>query len=135
MTCLHPSCRSGLGKLVAAGVFIALWAINAAAQNSYSGNEIKPIDRILAIVNEDVITQQEINELLQNTIQQLQKQDTQLPRMDVLEKQLLEHQIIKRIQLQRAKEIGLRRWMNSVRCFYRRAPMSMRFGKKSAMKS
>lgn len=107
MTCLHPSCRSGLGKLVATGVFIALWAINVAAQNSYSGNEIKPIDRILAIVNEDVITQQEINELLQNTIQQLQKQDTQLPRMDVLEKQLLEHQIIKRIQLQRAKEIGL----------------------------
>lgn len=94
-------------KLVLTGILLAMGVINAFAQNFYSGNEIKPVDRIVAVVNEEVITQQEINELLQNTIQQLQKQATQLPRIEVLEKQLLEQLIMKRIQLQRAKEIGL----------------------------
>lgn len=99
--------HSKFRKLVLTGILLAMGAINAFAQNFYSGNEIKPIDRIVAVVNEEVITQQEINELLQNTIQQLQKQATQLPRIEVLEKQLLEQLIMKRIQLQRAKEIGL----------------------------
>lgn len=94
-------------KLVLTGILLVMGVINAFAQNFYSGNEIKPVDRIVAVVNEEVITQQEINELLQNTIQQLQKQATQLPRIEVLEKQLLEQLIMKRIQLQRAKEIGL----------------------------
>ncbi|ABI59472.1 PpiC-type peptidyl-prolyl cis-trans isomerase [Nitrosomonas eutropha C91] len=84
-----------------------MWVVNISAQNFHPGNDIKPIDRIVAVVNEEVITQQETNELLQNTIQQLQKQNIQLPSMEVLEKQLLERLIIKRIQLQRAKEVGL----------------------------
>jgi len=107
MTRLNHSRQLTLGKLVLAGAFIIMGTINASAQNFYSGSEIKPIDRIVAVVNEDVITQQEIDEQLQNTIQQLQKQATQLPRMEVLEKQLLEQLIIKHIQLQRAREIGL----------------------------
>ncbi len=68
---------------------------------------IRSIDHIVAVVNEEVITQQEVNEALQNTMRQLQRQNVQLPRRDVLEKQLLERMILKKIQLQRAKEIGL----------------------------
>jgi peptidyl-prolyl cis-trans isomerase SurA len=98
---------SKFGKIILSGICIALWIINASAQDFHTGNEIKPIDHIVAVVNEEVITQQDINEALQNTIHQLQQQDIQLPRQEVLEKQLLEHLIIKRIQLQRAKEVGL----------------------------
>ena len=88
-------------------IFATVLAADVFAQSSYSREDIKPIDRIVAVVNEEVITQQEINEVLQNTVQQLQRQNTQLPRMEILEKQLLERLILKRIQLQRAKEIGL----------------------------
>lgn len=96
--------KSGSSLLIAATF---MWATGVFAQNFHSHNDIRPIDRIVAVVNEEVITQQEINELLQNTVQQLHKQNTELPRMEVLEKQLLERLILKRIQLQRAKETGL----------------------------
>ncbi|MXS85483.1 molecular chaperone SurA [Nitrosomonas sp. HPC101] len=98
--------QSEPGKFALIGIFFsAMWAISVSAQDFHP--EIKPLDRIVAVVDEEVITQQELNELLQKTVQQLQKQNTQLPNMDVLEKQLLERLIIKRIQLQRAKEVGL----------------------------
>lgn len=69
--------------------------------------KIRPIDHIVAVVNEEVITHLEIKETLQTTIRQLQKQGTQLPSMGILEKQLLERMVLKQIQLQRAKELGL----------------------------
>lgn len=70
-------------------------------------NQVVPIDHIVAVVNEEVITRNELNDLIENTVKQLQKQGTQLPPYDVLEKQLLERLIMTRIQLQRAKEIGI----------------------------
>lgn len=99
--------RLRAGRRFLAGMLAFVWAISVSAQDSRSGNDIKPLDRIVAVVNEEIITQQEINELLHNTVQQLQKQNTQLPRMEILEKQLLERLILKRIQLQRAKEVGV----------------------------
>lgn len=99
--------RLRAGRKFLAGMLAFVWAISVSAQDPRSGNDIKPLDRIVAVVNEEIITQQEINELLHNTVQQLQKQNTQLPRMEILEKQLLERLILKRIQLQRAKEAGV----------------------------
>lgn len=94
--------------IVQGGLLLALLTSNVSAQDFHAAeNEIRLIDQVVAVVNEEVITQQDINEALQNTIHQLQQQDTQLPRQNVLEKQLLEHLITKRIQLQRAKEVGL----------------------------
>ncbi|SCZ84550.1 peptidylprolyl isomerase [Nitrosomonas mobilis] len=65
------------------------------------------LDRIVVVVDDEVITQQEADEVLQNAIRQLERQGTQLPRRDILEKQILERLILKRIQLQRARELGL----------------------------
>ncbi len=65
------------------------------------------IDRIVVVVNDEVITQQEADEVLKSAIQQLEKQGTQLPRREILEKQVLERMILKRVQLQRARELGL----------------------------
>ncbi|MBS1196738.1 MAG: molecular chaperone SurA [Proteobacteria bacterium] len=65
-------------------------------------------DRIIAVVGEEVITQHELRVYINRAVRQLQKQGTQLPPREVLERQLLERMIMDRIQLQSAKESGIR---------------------------
>lgn len=80
--------------------------VTVAQQPAHSGG-IAPIDRIVAVVNENVITQKELNEMLNLTVKQLRGRGVQPPPHDVLEKQLLERIIVNRIQLQLATETGL----------------------------
>lgn len=68
---------------------------------------VHAIDYIVAIVNEEVITRNELDEVIRTTVKQLQKQGVQLPPHDIIEKQLLERTIMNRAQLQRAKEVGI----------------------------
>ncbi len=68
---------------------------------------VQSIDHIVAIVNEEVITRNELDEVIRTTVKQLQKQGVQLPPFDIIEKQLLERTIMNRAQLQRAKEVGI----------------------------
>lgn len=67
----------------------------------------EPIDHIVAIVNEDVITRQELDEAIKTAVGRLQSQGIQLPDKYVLQNQVLESIVTKRIQLQHAKEVGL----------------------------
>ncbi len=78
-----------------------------AAAQQYPPGGIETIDRIVAVVNENVVTRYELNEILKATVKQLQKQGVQPPAPAVLEKQLLERIILNRVQLQLAKETGL----------------------------
>ncbi len=66
------------------------------------------VDRIVAVVNNEVITQFELNDRMRIVMQQLKKQGTPLPPHEVLEKQMLERMITDRVQLQFAKETGIR---------------------------
>jgi peptidyl-prolyl cis-trans isomerase SurA len=66
------------------------------------------IDAVAVVVNDDVITRQELNDKLSVTIGQLKKQGTPLPPADLLEKQVLERMIGDMLQLQFAKESGVR---------------------------
>jgi peptidyl-prolyl cis-trans isomerase SurA len=66
------------------------------------------LDRIVAVVNDDVITRLDLDERLRLATAQLKQQGTPAPPRDVLEKQLLERMITDRVQLQLAKETGLR---------------------------
>lgn len=66
------------------------------------------LDQISVIVNDDVITRHELDTYLEKIRQQLKKQGTPLPAAKELEKQVLERMIIDMIQLQFAKESGLR---------------------------
>jgi len=70
--------------------------------------KIKTIDSIVAVVNDDVITRVDLTERTNLAIRQLQKQGTPLPPRGVLERQVLERLIADRIQLQYAKQTGLR---------------------------
>ena len=66
------------------------------------------VDRIVAVVNDEAITAFELRTRLATVERQLRGQNVQLPPQDVLEKQLLERMITDRVQLQFAKETGLR---------------------------
>lgn len=65
-------------------------------------------DRIIAVVNDEVVTLHELNSRVAFTERQLRQQGTQMPPRDVLEKHILERLIVDRVQLQFAKETGLR---------------------------
>jgi peptidyl-prolyl cis-trans isomerase SurA len=67
-----------------------------------------PLDRIRVVVNDNVITQQELKQRLSSVVKQLQKQGTSLPDSSVLEKQVLERMITEMLQTQFAKESGVR---------------------------
>jgi peptidyl-prolyl cis-trans isomerase SurA len=77
-----------------------------AQQPAHSGS-IRTIDRIVAVVNENVITRYELDQMLRAIVIQFQKQGVQPPPPAVLEKQMLERIILNQVQLQLAKETGL----------------------------
>jgi peptidyl-prolyl cis-trans isomerase SurA len=66
------------------------------------------IDRIVAVVNNDVITATELQERLAQTKQQLATQQIASPPEDVLRRQLLERMVVEDIQLQLAAQTGIR---------------------------
>ena len=69
---------------------------------------IQLVDRIIAVVNQEVITQFELSERMQRVMRELEQRNTPLPPKDILETQVLERLVTERVQLQRASEIGLR---------------------------
>ncbi len=66
------------------------------------------VDRIVAVVNSDVITRTELRQRVEQVTRQLSRQGTPLPPAEVLERQVLERQIVERLQLQLAGETSLR---------------------------
>jgi peptidyl-prolyl cis-trans isomerase SurA len=77
------------------------------AQQSDDAEAVKPIDHIVAVVNGECITRQELDEVLKLSIKQLQKQGIEPPSNEILEGQVLEREILTRVQLQLANEIGM----------------------------
>jgi len=67
-----------------------------------------PADRIVAVVNDDVITLHELRTRLDIALSQLKRQGTPLPPRNVLEHQMLERLVTDKVQLQFARETGLR---------------------------
>lgn len=66
------------------------------------------VDRIVAVVNKEVITLSELNEAIASAERQLRRQGTVAPPRDVLERQILERLILDRAQLQLARDTGIR---------------------------
>lgn len=138
MKLFNSSVRSFVQSLVAASVamVVTLSAVPAFAQSPVAppakpsgfGSSLQPdafkidtrltvpsktggiiqLDRIIAVVNNEVITLNDLNDRMSSVAKQLQKQGTTLPAQDVLQKQLLEQMINTQVQLQEAKETGIR---------------------------
>jgi len=102
MPIIFPRALAGL-----AGAMLAFCAGGLFAQTA-APNAIVLVDRILAIVNNEVITSREIAERVKTVTQQLGQQGTPLPPAEVLQKQVLERMIMDRLQIQLAKDTALR---------------------------
>lgn len=72
------------------------------------GQPVRPVDRIVAIVNKDVVTSSELRERVEMAARELTRQRTALPERALLERQVLERLILDKAQLQLAAEGGLR---------------------------
>lgn len=83
-------------------LLVALAPLAAAAQSA------SLVDRIVAVVNKEVITLSELNEAVAAAERQLRRQGTSAPERPVLERQLLERLILEKAQLQMARDSGIR---------------------------
>lgn len=106
----HTKLRAGmLSALLLCAAFGAapnLWAqANTASSASV---QAQPADSIVAVVNTDIITRNELDERMRTIEQRMRRQGMALPPPDQLRRQLLERMIVDRAQIQLAKEMGVR---------------------------
>jgi peptidyl-prolyl cis-trans isomerase SurA len=66
------------------------------------------LDRVVAIVNDNVVVTSELNDQIEMISERLKEQRTALPPADVLRKQVLDRLIVQEIQLQRASRVGIK---------------------------
>ncbi|WP_334079106.1 peptidylprolyl isomerase [Microbulbifer sp. M83] len=93
-------------KSVAKRGLLALAAACALFTGAALG-QVQALDRVVAVVDDDVVMASELQQRL-NTIQnQIRTQQVQAPPMDVLRRQVLEQLIIERLQLQMAQRAGV----------------------------
>lgn len=71
-------------------------------------SKVVEFDRIVAVVNKDIITLSELNTEIDNIKQQLRANKSQLPSDTILQKQILERLIVKRLQLEIANMVGIK---------------------------
>lgn len=69
---------------------------------------LETLDRVIAVVDEDVILASELDRSVGNIIDQYADRAAQLPPRDVLERQVLDRMILMKVQAQRAEETGIR---------------------------
>lgn len=68
----------------------------------------REIDRVVAVINSDVVTASELRLRAESVRRQLRRQNIEIPPDDVMEKQVLERLITDRAQTQAARESGIR---------------------------
>lgn len=66
------------------------------------------LDRIIAVVNDDVLLESELIDMEHTVKQQLRQRNVKIPPSDALRKQVLERLILQKLQLQEATKIGVR---------------------------
>jgi len=89
-------------KPIAAFVVALLFPLLAVAQRAAL------VDRIVAVVNKEVITSSELGDQVATAERQLRRQGTPLPDHATLERQVLERLILVKAQLQLARDTGIR---------------------------
>jgi peptidyl-prolyl cis-trans isomerase SurA len=98
---------------VSAGLLISstAWSqvkLSPIAVPKTQNSKAQKVNSIVVVVNDEVITRQELDARMLEIEMQLKKQGTPLPDRAVLQKQLLERMITDRAQMQLAKENGMR---------------------------
>jgi len=97
-----------LTVLALLALLVPLPAFAQDATENQGGSKSETIDRIVALVEEDVILQSELDEAIETIEQQVRARGENLPPRSVMEEQVLERLIVQRLQLQRAEQGGIR---------------------------
>ncbi len=85
-----------------------LFLVLLLAAGAAAAQPVQLVDRIVAVVNKEVITLSELGQAVQGAQRELRRQGSQAPARDVLERQLLERLILDKAQLQLARDSGIR---------------------------
>jgi len=91
--------------LAAAATLLPVSSASAQALDSTSG---QTADSVAAIVNNDVITQRELDERVGLISRRLQQQNAPVPPLEQLRAQVLNQMVLERIQIEKAKEDGIK---------------------------
>ncbi|MGD8429335.1 MAG: peptidylprolyl isomerase [Ectothiorhodospiraceae bacterium] len=67
----------------------------------------KVLDRIVAVVNDDVVLQSELDTEMATVRAQLQRRNVKMPPHDVLQRQVLERLVMQKLQLSAAERMGI----------------------------
>ena len=89
-------------------IFLLAAAAAWAQPSAQTPASVLNIDRVVAVVNDEAITQYDVDDAKRIVLQQLRQQKVDPPPTDVLEKQILERLITERALLQFAKENGIK---------------------------
>ena len=92
---------------LAAGVAVAQPAPVGARAAGAPASSVRPVDSIVAVVNDSVITRKELDTRIEEAKHQLTLAKRPIPDADMLQRQVLEQMIVTQVQLQRAKEDGI----------------------------
>lgn len=104
-----PRIRMTIRTHVLRGILLSMVAcIAAAAEEGRNRDDGLLLDRVVAVVNSEVVTRLDLDEQVKVALKQLKRQGTPLPAADVLERQLLERLITVTLLVQSARETGLR---------------------------
>lgn len=88
-------------------LLLVIFHMTAIAQEGGGANNVF-LDRVVAVVNDEVITRVELDQEVRLAVRQLSEQGTPLPQKSVLERQVLERMIMSKILHQEASRTGIR---------------------------
>src|SRR6266404_5992108 len=100
----HPRNWLATLLLIGAGAVFA----QGARQEQAASARVALLDRIVAIVNKEVITQYELDERISRVQKELRRRGTSIGDRSEIERQVLERLVYEKVQLQYARETGMR---------------------------
>ena len=95
-------------RFLAALVIALLVPMAAPRASAQSTAPLEPLDRIVAVVDEGVVLQSELDRDIRRVTAQYANNPQQLPPRDVLERQLLDGLILQKLQVARADSTGVK---------------------------
>ena len=88
-----------------AALILGLLYLSGLATRAYAA---EMLDQIVAVVDDEVIMQSELDRYMSRVREELQQRGTELPPQAILEKQVLDRLILTKIQLELAKRTGIK---------------------------
>jgi len=87
---------------------VCLSLVSGLVTGTVQAQKTSKIDSIVALVDDDVVLRSELDLAIKGIVDRIRQQGGDLPPKHLLEKQVLERLIIRRLQLQRAFQTGIR---------------------------